>query len=90
MCVHKIECNCDPQTKRDFVDQYASAQLFGLNEVSGPFDCRYAHAYDRRIRTLKSLAFFGDAEKNLMPHMLIPLDGDEVKQFILCEARRVL
>jgi hypothetical protein len=54
------------------------------------FDRKYAQTHYSRIHILKSLTFFGDAEKDPMPHMLIPLDWDEVKQFFLREVRRGL
>ena len=39
------------------------------------------HRFLRRGHILKSLTFFNDAEKDPMPHMPIPLEWDEVKEF---------
>lgn len=33
------------------------------------------------MHILKSLAFFGDAEKDPMPHMLVPIGWAEVRRF---------
>ena len=86
----KVSAIASRGTKRDFVDLYVSAQRFGLTEVLHLFDRKYAQTHYSRIHILKSLTFFGDAEKDPMPHMLIPLEWDEVKQFFLREVRRVL
>jgi len=86
----KVSAIASHGTKRDFVDLYVSAQRFGLAEVLHLFDRKYAQTHYSRIHILKSLTFFGDAEKDPMPHMLIPLDWDEVKQFFLREVRRGL
>jgi hypothetical protein len=86
----KVSAIASRGTKRDFVDLYVCAQRFGLTEVLHLFDRKYAQSHYSRIHILKSLTFFGDAEKDPMPHMLIPLEWDEVKQFFLREVRRVL
>jgi hypothetical protein len=86
----KVSAIASRGTKRDFVDLYVSAQRFGLTEVLHLFDRKYAQTHYSRIHILKSLIFFGDAEKDPIPHMLIPLDWGEVKQFFLREVRRVL
>jgi hypothetical protein len=86
----KVSAIASRGTKRDFVDLYVAAQRFGLAEVLHLFDRKYAQTHYSRIHILKSLTFFGDAEKDPMPHMLIPLDWDEVKQFFLREVRRGL
>jgi len=86
----KVSAIASRGTKRDFIDLYVSAQCIGLTEVLHLFDRKYAQTHYSRIHILKSLTFFDDAEKDPMPHMLIPLDWGEVKQFFLREVRRVL
>ncbi|MGC9292991.1 MAG: nucleotidyl transferase AbiEii/AbiGii toxin family protein [Acidobacteriaceae bacterium] len=76
-------------TKRDFVDLYTSAERYGLTEILRSFDRKYAQTNYSKIHILKSLTFFGDAEKDPMPHMLVALDWDKVKQFFLREAPRL-
>jgi hypothetical protein len=77
-------------TKRDFVDLYVCAKRLRSQEVLRLFDQKYAQTHYSRIHILKSLTFFGDAEKDPMPHMLVPLDWDKVKQFFLRESPRLL
>jgi hypothetical protein len=79
----KVSAIAGRGTKRDFVDLYLCVKQHGLNEILRLFDEKYAQTNYSRIHILKSLTFFGDAEKDPMPHMLVPLDWDTVKQFFL-------
>jgi hypothetical protein len=85
----KISAIASRGTKRDFVDLYISAQQFGLQNLLQWFDRKYTQARYNKLHILKSLTFFGDAEKDPMPHMLVPLAWDEVKQFFLQEVPRL-
>jgi hypothetical protein len=86
----KISAIASRGTKRDFVDLYVSAQLFGLTELLQLFGRKYEKTRYNRLHILKSLTFFGDAEKDPMPRMLVDLDWDEVKRFFLFQVPRIL
>jgi hypothetical protein len=86
----KVSAIASRGTKRDFVDLYVSAERYGLKEILRFFDRKYAQTHYSMIHILKSLTFFADAEKDPMPHMLVPLDWEKVKQFFLMEAPRLL
>jgi hypothetical protein len=86
----KLSAIASRGTKRDFVDLYLCAQSYGLPEILRLFHQKYAQTHYSRIHILKSLTFFIDAEKDPMPHMLVTLDWDKVKQFFLQEAPRLL
>ena len=86
----KISAIASRGTMRDFVDLYVMAQEYGLPELLRLFDRKYAKTGYNRVHTLKSLTFFDDAEKDSMPHMLIPLRWDEVKRFFVREVPRLL
>ena len=77
----KVSAIASRGTKRDFIDLYVSAQRFGLTEVLQLFDRKYAQTHYSRIHILKSLTFFGDAEKDPLPHMLMPLAWEHVTRF---------
>lgn len=85
----KVSAIASRGTKRDFLDLYLAAQRYGLKEILRLFDQKFTMASYNRIHILKSLIFFGDAEKDPMPHMLVPLDWDKVKQFFLQQAPRL-
>ena len=86
----KVSAVAGRGTKRDFVDLYLCAKQYGLKEILRLFDQKFAQTHYSRIHILKSLTFFSDAEKDPMPHMLVPLDWDTVKQFFLLESPRLL
>jgi Nucleotidyl transferase AbiEii toxin, Type IV TA system len=86
----KVSAIASRGTKRDFVDLYVCAQRYGLKEILRLFDEKYTQTHQSKIHILKSLTYFADAEKDPMPHMLVPLDWDKVKQFFLLEAPRLL
>ena len=86
----KVSAIASRGTKRDFVHLYFCAQRIGLKEILQMFDLKYAHANFSRIHILKSLAYFGDAEKDPMPNMLVPVDWEKVKQFFLAGSLRLL
>ena len=75
---------------RDFVDLYVVTREYGLAELLRLFDQKYAKTGYNKVHTLKSLTFFADAEKDAMPHMLVPLDWDEVKRFFWHEVPRLV
>jgi hypothetical protein len=86
----KVSAIASRGTKRDFVDLYLCAEHYGLKEILRLFGQKYEHTHYSMIHILKSLTFFADAEKDPMPHMLVTLDWDKVKQFFLMEAPRLL
>lgn len=86
----KVSAMASRGAKRDFIDLYVAAQRFGLREILQYFDRKYERTHYNRIHILKSLTFFGDAEKDPMPHMLTALDWDTVKRFFLFETPRLL
>jgi hypothetical protein len=58
-----------------------AAGNFGLAKLLQLFDRKYGKAGYNKMHVLKSLTFFGDADKDPMPHLLIPLAWPEVKRF---------
>lgn len=85
----KITAIASRGTKRDFVDLYVAANRHGLAALLGLFAQKYARTQYQRLHVLKSLAFFGDADKDPMPHMLTKLDWSTVQQFFLREVPRI-
>jgi hypothetical protein len=79
----KVTAIASRGTKRDFVDLYVCAERYGIREILRLFDRKYAQTHYSKVHILKSLTFFADAEKDPMPHMLVEIDWDDVKQFFL-------
>jgi hypothetical protein len=75
----KISAIASRGTKRDFIDLYLAVLQFGLAELLGLFSRKYVQTGYNRIHILKSLVFFDDAEKDPLPHMLVPLDWNALQ-----------
>jgi len=86
----KLSAVASRGTKRDFVDLYACALRFGLEEILLMFDTKYSQTHYSRIHLLKSLTYFADAEKDPMPHMLETLAWSTVVQFFSREVPRLI
>ncbi|MGA2753387.1 MAG: nucleotidyl transferase AbiEii/AbiGii toxin family protein [Terracidiphilus sp.] len=86
----KVSAIASRGTRRDFVDLYFCAERFGLKEILRLFGRKYAQTHYSKIHILKSLTFFGDAERDPMPNMLEMLDWKRVKQFFSSEAPNLL
>ncbi len=85
----KIGAIASRGARRDFVDLHACAQRFGLAELLSLFDRKYAQTRYSRLHILKSLTFFEDADREPIPHLLVPLDWGEVKRFFLRDVPRL-
>ena len=85
----KVSAIASRGTKRDFVDLYILARRFGLKEIMRLFTEKYTESQFSRLHVLKSLTFFADAEKDPMPHMLMALEWNTVKQYFSLEAPRL-
>ncbi len=85
----KITAIASRGTKRDFVDFYAACERFGLLDLLALFGQKYAQTGYNQLHILKSLTYFADAEKDPMPHMLVPLEWRDVKRFFKEEVQRM-
>jgi hypothetical protein len=71
----KITAIAGRGSKRDFVDLYAIAQLYGLKHLLELFKKKYFQVDYNVVHLLKSLTYFKDAEKEPMPDMRMPITG---------------
>jgi len=85
----KISAIASRGARRDFVDLYVAAQRLGLAELLRLFDRKFVQTHYSKLHILKSLTFFEDAEKEPMPHLLLPLEWDEIMRFFLLEVPRL-
>ena len=86
----KISAIASRGTRRDFIDLSFASKELGLRNLLQLFERKYAQTDYNRLHLLKSLAFFDDAEKDPMPHMLASLDWDTVKQLFVEEVTHLL
>lgn len=86
----KISAIASRGTKRDFIDLYLLSQEYGLEQLLGWFEQKFAQTNYSQIHVLKSLSYFDEAEKDPIPHMLVSLTWEEVKQFFAREVPRLV
>jgi len=78
----KIAAICGRGSRKDFIDLYAICTTrYSLREVVRFFQQKYrASGYDL-YHVQRSLVYFDDAEKDVMPRMLVVVNWEDVKEF---------
>lgn len=83
----KISAIAGRGARKDFVDLYfICKEVIPLPDVLQLFEEKFRGVPYERYHILKSLTYFDDAETELMPEMVRPVDWDGVKQFFLTAA----
>jgi hypothetical protein len=86
----KISAIASRGTKRDFIDLHFLAQEYGLKQLLEWFKGKFSQTNYSVPHILKSLSYFEEAEQDPMPHMLMSLSWEDVKQFFAREAPRLI
>ena len=68
-------------TKKDFIDIYFLLQHYPLENILKFYADKYPD--NSQFRALMSLTYFEDAEEQFMPEMLVAIDWDRIKSFII-------
>ncbi len=74
-------------TKKDFIDVYFLLQHFSLNEILNFYCQKYPE--NSMFRALMSLAYFDDAEAQMMPTMFSDVSWEEMKKYILLQVKSI-
>jgi hypothetical protein len=85
----KLEAVANRGSRRDFVDLYLAATIYGLPQLLDWFGQKYASARYSRTHLFKALTYFADAETDPMPEMFVPLEWPTVVQYFQSEAPRL-
>ena len=67
-------------SKKDFIDIYYLLKIYTLGEMLQFYESKYDDG--SKFMVLKSLAYFNDADEDLMPKMFADIDWKSIKQFI--------
>jgi len=86
----KLEAIATRGGRRDFIDLYQAAQIYGLPDILEWFGRKYQAVSYNRTHLFKALTYFRDAEQQPMPDMRIPLAWDEVRTFFLTQTPRLI
>ena len=68
-------------TKKDFVDIYFLLKKYSLKNLLDFYSQKYPDSSS--FMAMKSLAYFGDADFDVMPYMFSDITWDEIKEFII-------
>jgi hypothetical protein len=85
----KLDAIAGRGTRKDFYDLYFIASLIPLDELFAHSPDKYPGVHSFGMRVLAALVDFGIADQQQEPHMLQPVDWDQIKAFFLAEARRL-
>ena len=83
----KIAAVTNRGTRKDFVDVYFLLKLYTLEQLIDWYMQKYpdGNAY----LTMRSLVYFADAEQEVMPKMLVPVEWENVKSTIRMAVREL-
>ena len=79
----KLDTIVSRGTKRDFIDLYFLGKELSIQDMIESYQKKYGNWEDRQMMIKKSLIYFEDAEKDEMPEMLIEVNWEEVKKWLL-------
>lgn len=75
-------------SKKDFIDLFFLLQHCSLENMLNLYSCKFPDGSNFLV--LKSLSYFVDAERDLMPVMLKPLSWEQVKKHIKSETDKYI
>jgi len=85
----KIAAVAERGTKRDFIDLYMICQKISFKKTLSLYNRKYGKLTSNFVHVIKSLTYFEDAEKDVMPKMLVSISWGEVKSFFQKETKRL-
>ncbi len=89
IAVMKLTALCGRAKKRDYVDVYVLSQQYPLEEQFSWYEKKYGVLGNNVYTLIKALGYFEDAEIDKMPKMLVPLEWEQVKTFLLAQSLRL-
>jgi predicted nucleotidyltransferase component of viral defense system len=67
-------------TKKDFIDIYFLLQHFSLKQMIALYEQKYRDG--SVLNVIRSLTYFNDAEEDVIPKMIIPVEWEDIKSTI--------
>jgi len=77
----KLDALSSRGSKKDFIDLYFILQKISLEDLFELFEKKYQKIKFNKMHILKSLNYFIDADKELMPVMLEEINWKEIKKY---------
>ncbi len=88
----KISAIVNRGTKKDFIDIYficAKEKILSLEQAIKLYDRKFKALEANKLALLKSIAYFEDADQDVLPKMIQPMDWLVVKDFFIKEQKRL-
>ena len=77
--------------RKDFIDLYfILKQGHPLSEILGWFQKKYSEVAYNQVHLLKSLVYFEDAEKDVMPTMIQQCEWRKIKNLLIAESKKAV
>lgn len=86
----KIDAISSRGAKKDFIDLYFLLQKYSIEKLLDLFDKKYTGIQYSRFHILKSLVYFEEAERELMPKMFKKVSWLEVKNKLKKEIKNII
>ena len=83
----KIAAITNRGSKKDFIDLHFLLDHFSMKEIMDLYLKKYPDG--SAFLAYKSLSYFEDAEKQVMPKMLIPTTWNNIKKRIITEVKKI-
>lgn len=86
----KLEAIAGRGSKKDFIDLYFLSKKYTLEKLIRWHRKKYKNLGCNEFHIFKSLVYFADAESEPMPKMLVSVDWEEVKKYIVGEVKKIM
>lgn len=89
----KIAAIADRGTKRDFIDLYFilyKERILTLEQALELYDKKFKALKQNKIHILKSLVYFEDAKKDVLPKMIKSVSWVSVRKFFIKEQEKII
>ena len=85
----KLEAIAGRGSMKDFIDLFFLLKYYSLSELFEMHKEKYGAAISNQYHLLKSLVYFDDAERDIMPKMLINVNWNVIKNTIVGEVKNL-
>lgn len=83
----KLDALISRASRKDFYDLYFIAQSTSLNSLLDLGKTKYPYSRDFELEAVESLTFFENADRDIQPNLLVPVDWNLVKSFFVEQAK---
>lgn len=85
----KVQAIAGRGSRKDFIDLYFLMKEYYLDKIMAAYSSKFGSRLANRYHAFKSLLYFIDAEKEVMPRMLVPVSWTQVKKTIQSEVKKI-